>query len=242
MKITNKYGFPDAVVDGIKYVSGMYDKGDSDFSCTELIAPPRVIALKKKHFDEIEIDVSSLVWSVLGTAVHLIVQKGARPGRDISEVRYYHKFGEKVVSAQIDLYTISEHRLSDYKCTKARAFCSGMKPKKEWVAQMNIQALIMKRAYGIEAKRLEIIGLLRDHDHKEADRDSGYPSTELASLNIPIYAEAQVERYIFERIEAHEKAREELPECTREDTWYGIRCQKFCEARNFCEQYQRSKK
>ena len=31
-----------------------YSKGKADFSVTEIISPPRIQRLRKKHFDEIE--------------------------------------------------------------------------------------------------------------------------------------------------------------------------------------------
>jgi len=55
-KLTNKYNLPQTFYDAVK--NDDYTKGDSNISVTELISPPRKIALEEKHAGEIEEDVS----------------------------------------------------------------------------------------------------------------------------------------------------------------------------------------
>ena len=68
MKITNKFNIPQTFVNVVK--RPQYTKGDVNLSVTELLNSPRIVQLRTKHADELETDVSEMVWSLFGTAVH----------------------------------------------------------------------------------------------------------------------------------------------------------------------------
>ena len=60
--ITNKYGLPSSLYNALAndpYVGG------GDISITRLIAPPRIVALRKRHEAEIVEDASDRIWSLL---------------------------------------------------------------------------------------------------------------------------------------------------------------------------------
>ena len=64
MKLTNKFDAPASIVAAIE--ADPYTKDGADFSVTELISPPQIRRLWKKHEEEISIDVRDEVWKLLG--------------------------------------------------------------------------------------------------------------------------------------------------------------------------------
>jgi hypothetical protein len=73
LKLTNNYGAPDSIVDAIR--SDPYTKGDADFSATELLKPPQIVRLYKKHEDTVTTDVRDEWWKLLGKGVHTILEQ-----------------------------------------------------------------------------------------------------------------------------------------------------------------------
>ena len=45
-------------------------------------------------------------------------------------------------------------------------------------------------------------------------------------------------KWIEERIKLHIDALDDLPKCSKQDTWNGRRCERYCEASEFCDQYK----
>jgi hypothetical protein len=68
MKLTNKHGIPDTFLNVLKRPT--YSKGRAHLSATQLLNSPKIVALTKKFEDELEQDVSDMVWSLFGTAIH----------------------------------------------------------------------------------------------------------------------------------------------------------------------------
>jgi len=70
MKITNNCGLPDTIISALHRPT--YTKGDAHISCTELLNSPRIVQLKRKHWDDVEQDASEMVWQLFGSAIQLI--------------------------------------------------------------------------------------------------------------------------------------------------------------------------
>lgn len=216
MKLTNRSGLPEAIINAMKNDS--YDAGDSDFTATSLLKPARIVALEKLHKDEIEEDAEDGLWRLYGQIAHSIVERANQ--NDISEKRYFSMFGRYKVSAQIDTLCLSSGRLSDYKFTTAWGFKSDSPPKPEWVAQLNIQSELLKRN-AIDSRSLHIVGLLRDWQISKAKEDPAYPQAPVITLDIPLWSREQTVAFIEMRIAAHLQAQqaERLPECSPEERW-----------------------
>jgi hypothetical protein len=75
--LTNKYNLPDTLVQAVKQDS---HKMAGTISVTELIDSPRIRILKKQH--DYEVDVSDLLYALMGTALHHILERA-----NISDVR-----------------------------------------------------------------------------------------------------------------------------------------------------------
>ena len=211
--ITNNFNLPGPIVRAIQNDS--YSAGKSDISVTSLIAPPRMVALKRQHGPQIVEDATDRVWALIGQATHSIIERAAE-GSDVAEERLYAKREDWWLSGQFDLLT--EGRLIDFKITSVWSVIDAQKNgKKDWDAQLNVLDWLC-RENGIHVAKLEIIALIRDWSKHKAFQD-GYPSKQVATISIPRWSPEEQEAYVVERIKAHQAAHEELPLCTPEEQW-----------------------
>ena len=133
MKLTNKFNLPQTFVNVIQRPT--YSKGKAHISATEIINSPRIVQLKKKHWEEIEQDASEMVWSLFGSAVHNILEHG-KDDHHIVEERIHLEFDGWKISGAIDLQEVEPNgtiSISDYKVTGAWAV---MNEKEDWHASL----------------------------------------------------------------------------------------------------------
>ncbi len=212
MKITNKFGLPQPLVNAVKYTT--YNKGEADFSVTELIKPPRIAALEILHADVLEEDASDRLWLLMGSAGHEVLRRSSDGG--IVEERCIVEFEGKKVSGQLD-YAVTEKEIIDYKFVSLWAIKDGV--KSDWEAQLNLYKW-MAEQYGVEVKELKIIAILRDWSVAEARRKPDLPQSQVVVLPVRIWTKEAVESWLRQRIAMHEAARAgNLPECSSEEMW-----------------------
>lgn len=216
MQLTNKLGLPEAIVNA--QLNDSYSKGESDYTATSLIQPARILALKNVYRDEIIEDAADGLFRLLGQCMHTVLEKANV--KDLSEKRFYSEFAGKKVSAQLDTMTLDEHGiLSDYKFTTAWKFKKNQPADPDWTAQLNIQAELLRRN-GYSPKKLQIVGLIRDHSKSDARQyPDTYPDYPFAILPIEMWPSEKVVSFIEMRIAEHEAAKEALPECSESDRW-----------------------
>lgn len=215
MNVTNTQNLPEPLVRAVQWSDR--DREGCDCTVTELLQPPRILALRKQHEHEVTEDASDRLWLLLGSAGHSVLERSAHKGiveeRAIVEVEVDGKTYK--VGGKLD-YGMSDTTLWDYKFTSVYAAKEGAKP--EWVQQLNIYRWLAAR-YGVDFKAMEIIAIFRDWSKREARRDSGYPQAQVKVLPIPLWRDDDTEQFIEARIRAHEAAKVTLPECSAEDTW-----------------------
>ncbi len=100
MKITNKHGLPKAFVDYA--TADRYSKGNADISVTSLIDSPRVRLLKDRHSNDLESDAADMIWPLLGTAVHNILEQSTSTGNVVKEERLFMEVQGWTLSGAID--------------------------------------------------------------------------------------------------------------------------------------------
>ena len=221
MKLTNKFGLPETIVNVVRRPS--YTKGGAHLSVTELMTSPRIVQLRSANLDKIEQDVSEFVWSLFGTAIHGVLEHG-KGDNHIVEERIHAQLDGYHISGAIDLQTVEPDGviISDYKTTGA---WSVMQEKKDWETQLNIYAWLVETVKKTPVKGIEIVAIIRDWSRRDADTREGYPQAPIVTLKIPMWELSYTEQYIRDRIHAHADAHlsmltnGELPECTPEDTW-----------------------
>lgn len=237
MKITNRFNYPETIIKAIE--NDPYDKGDSEFSATGLLQPPRLRVLTERHKDEIVEDADDGIFRLLGQLGHSLVERAGSGLNNLIEKRFFGVVLDTKISAQIDSLSLeSDGTLIDWKFTTIYGFKDGVAPKREWVAQMNIQKYLIPDTYKI--KQMRIWGILRDWRPAEFKKSKGYPN-KLGFHDIAIYPRDATERFIEKRILMHRAAEKELPFCDEEDTWNWNRCKGYCPVSSFCDQYKRYK-
>lgn len=219
--ITNELGLPLPLVEAV--ANDPYEKGDCHFSATELIAPPHMKLLQKRHKDAISVDASDRIWSLLGQSVHGVLERAATLGY-IMERRYIGTFGvggvNVRVGAKIDVLDSYSGTLDDYKVTsvyKFKSFNGQVVVVPEYERQMNIQAECIFQETGKEIQKARIIGILRDWRRSEAAKELGYPKHMIGVMEVPIWPHERRVEYIKERVKLHM-----LPDpepCSAEETW-----------------------
>lgn len=212
MRLTNLFNLPDPIYQAV--ANDPYSPGDAAYSITGLIKPARVARLQKDHDHEIVEDIADRIFSLLGQAVHTILERSERIA--IAEKRLYAELDGVRISGQTDRFVLLSGLLQDYKVTTL------WKIKKqdyeEWEAQQNAYRYLLF-CNGYDVKKLEIVAFLRDWSKRKARTEESYPVAQVAVVDLPIWPMEKTIAMLRTRIEAHEKAKVELPLCTREERW-----------------------
>lgn len=288
MKLTNKFNLPDTFINVIQRPT--YSRGSSEISVTEILSPPQLVLLRRRHADEIEVDAADQVWALFGSAVHNILEHG-KDDHHVVEERLHTTFDGWRISGQIDLQEYQPDGsviISDYKVTSAWAV---QQEKTEWADQLNMYAWLIQRVKSLPVTGLKIIGIVRDWSRREAAIKDSYPQAPIVVLDIPLWSEESQEEFVKNRLRLHNEANfaavsGSMPECTPEEMWekpttYAVmkeggkrakkvfllqqeaeafladqkgahhietrdggrtRCESFCQAAPFCEQWQNYRK
>jgi hypothetical protein len=264
MKITNKTGLPMSIVRAIQ--NDPYSVGESDFTATGLLRPPRLAALYKIHADEIEEDAIDRVWALLGQAVHVVLE---RAEEEQAEERLYAKLDNWVIGGRYDrmgfaglerddpftsTVPIEEVetwplKITDYKVTSAWALKYDSRSE-DHAAQLNI-LVWLARKNGHNVTEASVVYILRDWSERDLSKDKSekYPRAPIVEVDFAIWAEQEVEDFMrlrineFVRADAAVLARSPLPECTPDERWVdkktgmSRRCKRYCPVSKFCTQW-----
>jgi hypothetical protein len=220
MKITNKFGLPETIM--AFATRNHYNAGKSDITVTQLIDSPRVVSLRKQYNDMLEQDVSEMLWALMGTALHHVLET-QDTANHVNEERLFVRMDGWMISGQIDSQII-EHDgviIGDYKFTSAWAV---MNEKPDWDRQLNAYAFLVRKAKNVPVKGLRIYALIRDWNRRDIVKP-GYPQTPLITINIPLWSEEEQDQYMSSRLHVHSEADASmslggnLEPCDSEDRW-----------------------
>jgi len=219
MKITNNWNVPETLM--TLATTEYYSKGASQYSVTELMSPPRIRRLREQYGDKVVQDVSDNLWQLLGSALHVVMERGITEGY-IQEERLFINVDEIAISGQIDLQkeTPDGIVIIDYKFTSAWAV---MQDKVEWEQQLNVYKWLVEKVKKRKVVGLQICAFIRDFSRHE--KKEGYPKAPIHMVDIPMWDAVKTETYVRDRLEQHRNAKmfqdfgEELPLCSDEDRW-----------------------
>jgi hypothetical protein len=222
MKITNRHNLPDTFLSFAR--KDNYSKGKSDISVTTLIDAPRVNILRQQERDKIEVDAVDMIWPLLGTAVHHMLETSDPKGNVTMEERLFVDINGWTVSGQIDHQEEigGMIHISDYKVTSVWSVIYG---KEDWVRQLNCYAQLVRMAKGRDVRSVRIIAVLRDWQRREAQFKPEYPQAPVVSVDIPLWSEAEAMAYMQDRVMLHQEAQlawdtqEAVVECSDEERW-----------------------
>ena len=219
MKLTNRLNLPAPFVDACKQ-QRRYKQ--NRYSVTELNKGACEIVLSRRHWSEIEQDVSEMVWAIFGTAVHSILERSQETPDQLKENFIYGEFGSDTVTGIFDLYDDSTGTVSDYKTVSVWKVIYG-----EWEdyrRQLLCYCLLL-RMMGFDARSGEIVALLKDHSKTKARRESGYPRYPVFVKRFEFTKDdfAECSEWIRKKLAAIGSAMtvpdEDLAPCSPEERW-----------------------
>ena len=220
MKLSNIHNLPETIINVIK--RPQYTKGGAQLSVTELLNSPRIVQLKRLHWDSLTEDASDMVWSIFGIAIHNLLEHG-KGDNHIVEERIHAKINGWHISGAIDLQEVHPDGivLSDYKTV---GVWSVLNEKQDWHNQLNLYAYLVELTKKTPVKKLQIIAIIRDWARRDAEKD-GYPKSPIVTIDIPLWTFEEREAYVKGRIALHEDAFFEAETsgdfrpCTPEEMW-----------------------
>ncbi len=221
MKLTNKFNIPQTFINVLQRPT--YSKGKANLSVTQLINSPKIVALSKKFEDELEQDVSEMVWSLFGSAVHQVLEHG-RDENHVVEERLHSEMDGYKISGAIDLQIVGDLgiQIRDYKTVSVWAV---MNDKIEWEQQLNIYAWLVEKVKGEPVADLGIVAIIRDWSRRDAGVKEGYPEAPIKEIPIKLWTFEEREAFVSARVHAHAEAEfalesdGDVPSCTPEEMW-----------------------
>jgi hypothetical protein len=219
MKITNKQNLPAPLVALLS--RNYYSKGASQYSVTELMSPPKIRRLREQYDADMEIDVTKMIASQLGTFMHGKLEAKEVEGYT-NEERIFTEIDGIVISGAIDLQQQVDGGvvIIDYKFVKAWSVKQG---KDDWTTQLNIYKWLVESVKRVPVKGLKICAIIKDYSGY--DTSEGYPEAEAVMIDVPMWDSVTTEAYVRKRLEMHRNAKvnhefgEELQACTDEERW-----------------------
>lgn len=217
MKITNKLGLPQSFVE---MATRDYELEPYEYRVTSLLKGVREAILERRYHEQIEQDVSDMIWLLFGTAVHNVLDHQTEEDCEIKESRVKIPIGDYTLSGQFDLYNAETQTVTDYKT--ASVWKVIYENYDDWRKQLLIYAYML-RSIGFPVKQGEIIAILKDHSKRDAKNKAGYPELPVKKLTFSFSEEdyAEIEAWLeakFEKIaEAEKLPDDQLPLCTPEE-------------------------
>ena len=222
MIVTNKHNLPNAYVEAVKDTHPIEEK---HYSVTSLLDPIRELLLKRRHYDEIEQDVSDMVWLLFGSAVHKIIEEADKTG--FAEYKLSRAIiDDYILTGICDLYNEELFSVEDHKTCSIYKVIS--KDFDDWQKQGLMYAWMLRKM-GYYVGKLRFHALMKDwsaKDYRQAQyAGKFYPEHPIWTweYNVAEFDMMYIEEYIkqkFEEIIKYESVSDDdLPVCSMEERW-----------------------
>lgn len=225
-----------------------YDYEDDVISATTLLKPIRQIVLTQRlNKDEVAVDISNLVSSRMGTAIHTAIEKAwLNPSKALADLGYppklierikvnpdtvnkgdipvymekrsYKQVGKYKVSGKFDF--VAEGKVQDFKSTSVFTYLNQSNAHK-YALQGSIYRWLNPDI--ITQDTMTIHYVFTDWNKMESTRNKSYPANRVLSQQYNLMPITDTDRYIksvIANIDKYKNVPEsELPYCTDEDLW-----------------------
>ena len=217
MNITNYNNLPTPIFRAI--CKNLYSGSGAKHFCsvTELLKPPKLFVLERRYKDTVEQEASDLIWSLMGSAMHKVLE--ASETRDtLNEERLFANVGDKIISGGVDLY--EGGIISDFKFTSVWSYiyASG---KKEWEQQLNLYSYLYQKA-NFPVEKLQVIAIFRDWSKLKARIEHNYPK-QVMIIPIKLWDMSRTENFIKKKLCQFEIALklpdDAIQECSQQERW-----------------------
>lgn len=216
MNLTNNQNLPEPIFNAIvkqqeKYAAS-HDR-PSDISATSLIDSPQVVELRRKHAEEMNEDASDMIWSLLGSTVHDILESATDSAH--AENRLYAEYEGWTVSGQYDYF--KDGFLADYKICSVWEAMDGLKASR--AEQLNVLKRLLNHN-GETVNELAVVSIYRDWSRPRAEREENYPKQQVQVHPVAMWDDEYTDEFISSRIKAHQAVRSGGEGfCSAEDRW-----------------------
>jgi hypothetical protein len=217
MIITNKLNLPKPLAD---MAQSDYTFEPNEYRVTSLLKGIRETILERRHHNEIEQDVSDMIWLLFGTAVHSVLEKHQEGDQEIKEARLKIPIGDYILSGQFDLYNAETKTITDYKTCSIWKVIYG--EYEDWRRQLLIYAYMLQ-SIGFPVEKAEIIALMKDHSKSQAKIKADYPKQPVRKITFRFSDDdfTEIENWLYAKFEEIAKVEklpdDELPLCTPEE-------------------------
>lgn len=225
-----------------------YDYEDNIISATTLLKPIRQIVLTQRlNKDEVAVDISNLVSSRMGTAIHTAIEKAwLNPSKALADLGYppklierikvnpdtvnkgdipvymekrsYKQVGKYKVSGKFDF--VAEGKVQDFKSTSVFTYLNQSNADK-YALQGSIYRWLNPDI--ITQDTMTIHYVFTDWNKMESARNKDYPANRVLSQQYNLLSVEATDRYVKSVISNIDKyidvPEAELPYCTDEDLW-----------------------
>lgn len=172
MNYTNELNLPQPLVDAVR---SNHAYKEHRYSVTEVLGGTCEAILKRRHDKEITEDVSQRIWALFGTAVHEVLRRSKGTETQLQENWISVPIDKGYeLSGIFDLYDDATGTVTDWKTASTWKVKFG--DFSDWRKQTLAYCWMLRRL-GFNARRGEIVALLKDHSKRDArtKASEGYP-------------------------------------------------------------------
>jgi hypothetical protein len=213
MIYTNEAGLPESLANALTPDRRTAKPGT--FSVTELLAPPQIRVLTRKHRHELTEDVATRLRRFTdGLLHHVLEQLGGAGGRKVERLLSYET-DDGVVAGRFDVLLVGTE-LVEYRSASTWRVSKGV--PHDWIERLNLYAEILRRG-GRTITAITVVAMFRDWTASRS-REEGYPRSEVQTFGIPLWGSEDTAALLRERIALHRAADGgDYQPCSPEERW-----------------------
>lgn len=222
IKYTNKFNLSKPIADWLQFDE--YDREEDTISTTTLLKSPRQFHLEKRHRDKLEIDISDLVASRFGTAIHNSFELAFTGNTNYQQEERHYKdidiYGNTFrLSGKFDF--IVDNMIHDIKTTSVWTYMFDSN-KDKYIQQLSIYKYLLNGKIALK-DTCKIVYVFTDWSKAKTLQDKQYPRTRVLEKEYKLMSIEETESFIKERLMKivvnQDKSDTELDYCTQEELW-----------------------
>lgn len=219
--ITNNLNLPQPFVDA---ATSDYKPTEGRYSVTRVLGSPCEAVLLRRHGEELDGDVADCVWQIFGSAVHKILEESQETEDQIKENYVTVPIDEHyTISGIFDLYDDSTGTVTDWKT--ASLWKIKFANFDDWKRQTLYYCWMLRQIGFGNARRGEIVAMIKDHNKREARKDPEYPQHPVFVISWDFteedlaHAEKEIREWFRQVAIAESLPDSQLTPCDREQRW-----------------------
>lgn len=250
MKIINDKGYSELNYAWIVHISGNHGVPvPGEFSATEISNPYKAIILTRKHYDEITINASDIIYPTIGTALHesrhnplIHAPNTINELKGLSRLRWVDGVSGFTLSGQPDSFDLIKREIGDLKSTTMWNLDKKREDTfKEWIQQLSIYRFLMLENTFLDVSKKAVVTVFT-RDFLVWKKTDNCPS-QIFEITIDLDDERVIKDYVKGRLLVLKDIVDKkipMPDCTDKERWKNdktgeyTKCSRYCSARQVC--------